>query len=240
MKQHWIKFAGRIDAMSLRERSLVFLMAAAVLIALINSLLIDPLQAKQVDLAKQMKQDEDKITAIHAQVQTLVQARSGDGDAAKRARLDTLRQEIAKSDEALRTMQKGLVQPDRMVGLLEDILRREGQLQLVSMKTLPVGDILDGSESKEKPMSALVSEKKENFKENFSAAVPGSPLVYKHGVELVVKGNYTDLTQYLTRLEGLPWQMFWGKAELKVEEYPKAALTLTLFTLSLDKTWLRI
>jgi len=70
--------------------------------------------------------------------------------------------------------------------------------------------------------------------------VPGSPLVYKHGVELVVKGNYTDLTQYLTRLEGLPWQMFWGKAELKVEEYPKAALTLTLFTLSLDKTWLRI
>ena len=68
----------------------------------------------------------------------------------------------------------------------------------------------------------------------------GSPLVYKHGVELVVKGSYADLTQYLMRLEGLPWQMFWGKAELKVEEYPKATLTLTLFTLSLDKTWLRI
>jgi len=219
--------------MSLRERALVFLMAAAVLIALLNSLLIDPLRAKQADLAKQMKQDEDKITAIHAQVQTLVQARSGDGDAARRARLDALRQEIAKSDEALRAMQKGLVQPDRMVGLLEDILRREGQLQLVSMKTLPVSDILDGGE---KPTSAPVGAKKEAA----PAAVPGSPLVYKHGVELVVKGSYADLTQYLTRLEGLPWQMFWGKAELKVEEYPKAALTLTLFTLSLDKTWLRI
>lgn len=236
MKQYWIKLAGRIDALSLRERSLVFLMAAAVLIALINSLLIDPLRAKQADLAKQMRQDEDKITAIHAQVQTLVQARSGDTDAARRTRLDTLRQEIAKSDEALRTMQKGLVQPDRMVGLLEDILRREGQLQLVSMKTLPVGDILDGGESKGKPMSASAGEKKEAT----PAAMPGSPLVYKHGVELVVKGSYADLTQYLTRLEGLPWQMFWGKAELKVEEYPEAALTLTLFTLSLDKTWLRI
>lgn len=234
--KYWIKFAGWIDAMSLRERVLVFLMAAAVLIALINSLLIDPLRAKQADLVKQMRQDEDKVTAIHAQVQTLVQARSGDADVARRARLDTLRQEIAKSDEVLRTMQKGLVQPDRMVGLLEDILRYEGQLQLVSMKTLPVSDILDGSESKSKPMSASAGEKQEVN----PVVMPSSPLVYKHGVELVVKGSYADLTQYLTRLEGLPWQMFWGKAELKVEEYPKAALTLTLFTLSLDKTWLRI
>lgn len=149
MKKYWIRLAGRINAMSLRERTLVFLMAAAVLIALINSLLIDPLRVKQADLAKQMRLEEDKISAIHAQVQTLVQARSGGADMAKRARLDTLRQEIVKSDEALRSMQKGLVQPDRMVGLLEDILRREGQLQLVSMKTLPVGDILDGGESRE-------------------------------------------------------------------------------------------
>lgn len=236
MKQYWNKLAGRVDAMSLRERALVFLMVTAVLIALLNSLLIDPLRAKQADLVKQMKQDEDKITAIHAQVQTLVQVRSGDGDAVRRARLDTLRQEIAKSDEALRAMQKGLVQPDRMVGLLEDILRHEGKLQLVSMKTLPVSDILDGGVSKGKPMSAPAGEKKEAA----PAAVPGSPLVYKHGVELVVKGSYADLTQYLTRLEGLPWQMFWGKAELKVEEYPRSVLTLTLFTLSLDKTWLRI
>ncbi len=236
MKPYWIKLAGRIDAMSLRERALVFLMAAAVLIALINSLLIDPMGAKQNDLAKQMKQDQDKIAAIHAQVQTLVQARSGNGDAARRARLDALRQEIAKSDEVLRAMQKGLVPPDRMAGLLEDILRREGQLQLVSMKTLPVSGILDSGESKGKSVSAPAGEKKDTT----PTTVPGSPLVYKHGVELVVKGSYADLTQYLTRLEGLPWQMFWGKAEFKVEEYPKAVLTLTLFTLSLDKTWLRI
>jgi len=227
VKQYWFKLVGRIDAMTLRERALVFLMAAAVLIALLNSLLIDPLRAKQDGLSKQMKQDQDKITAIHAQVQALVQVRGNDPAAAIRNRQKTLQQKIGQADADLKSMQKGLVQPDRMVGLLEDILRREGQLQLVSMKTLPVSGILDGVESKGKPASA-------------PAAMSGSPLVYKHGVELVVKGSYADLTQYLTRLEGLPWQMFWGKAELKVEEYPKAVLTLTLFTLSLDKTWLRI
>lgn len=236
MKQYWVKLAGRIDAMSLRERALVFLMATAVLIALLNSLLIDPLGAKQASLAKQMKRDLEKMSTIHAQVLSLVQARSGDGDAVKSARLGILKQEITKSDEVLRSMQKRLVQPDRMVGLLEDILRREGQLQLVSVKTLPVSNILDGGESKGKPTSAPAGEKKEAA----PAAMSGSPLVYKHGVELVVKGSYADLTHYLTRLEGLPWQMFWGKAELKVEEYPKSTLTLTLFTLSLDKTWLRI
>jgi MSHA biogenesis protein MshJ len=120
------------------------------------------LRVKQADLAKRMKQDEDKIAAIHAQVQSLVQVRSGDAGAAKRARLGALRQEIAKSDEALSAMQKGLVQPDRMVGLLEDILRREGQLQLVSMKTLPVSGILDGGENKEKSTSAPAGEKKDS------------------------------------------------------------------------------
>ncbi|MDD5329916.1 MAG: type II secretion system protein GspM [Sulfuricella sp.] len=223
MKPYWIKLAGRIDAMSLRERVLVFLMAAAVAIALINAVLISPLQERQNRLGAQMRQDEDRIMAIHAQVETLVKTGAGDADAGKRAQLDRLRHDVATSDEALRGMQKGLVQPDRMVGLLEDILRREGQLQLVSMKTLPVGGILDGDK-----------------KDADSAAVPGGPLVYKHGVELVVTGSYGDLLQYLARLESLPWQMFWGKVELKVEEYPRAALSLTLYTLSLDKTWLSI
>lgn len=237
MKQYWIRLSGRIDARSARERALIFLVAAAMLIALINALLVAPLQAERTQLAKQMKQDEDKIAAIHTQINALVKASTGDVDAGKRAHLAKLQQEVAKSDEALRNLQKGLVLPDRMVNLLEDILRREGQLQLVSMKTLPVSGILDAVENKVKPaaVSAAIEKKAADL-----LAVPGSPLVYKHGVELVVKGGYADLLQYLTRLEGLSWQMFWGEVEFKVEEYPRSALTLTLYTLSLDKTWLSI
>ena len=230
MKQHWIKLAGRIDAMNLRERTLIFLMAAAVLVALVNSLLLDPLHRKEVRLSQQLKQDQDKIAAIHAQVQSLVQVGDDDPAAANRNRQKALQQKISQADEALKAMQKGLVQPDRMAALLEDILQREGQLQLVSLKTLPAGSVLDDAAAKDKPGQDAKPEAKKE----------AAGQVYKHGVELVVRGSYADLQHYLTRLEGLPWRMFWGQAELKAEEYPQSVLTLTLYTLSLDKTWLSI
>jgi len=230
MKPYWIKLAGRLDAMNLRERTLIFLMAAVVLVALSNSLLLDPLRQKEARFSQQLKQDQDRIAAIHIQAQNLAQGRGNDPAAANRNRQKTLQQEIGQADEALKAMQKGLVQPDRMTALLEDILQREGQLQLVSLKTLPVSNVLDGAAAKDKPgQDAKPEAKKETAGQ-----------VYKHGVELVVRGSYADLQHYLTRLEGLPWQVFWGQAELKAEEYPQSILKLTLYTLSLDKTWLSI
>ena len=47
-------------------------------------------------------------------------------------------------------------------------------------------------------------------------------------------------TQYLQTLEKLPTQMFWGMAKMDVVKYPQVELTLTLYTLSLDKTWLQV
>lgn len=237
MKRYWTRLAGRIDAMNQRERVLVFAMLAAVTIALLNALLIDPLWARHDAYARQIKQDQDGISAIQAQLQSLLQASGKDLDAGSRARLQKLKQDIAQTDETMRAMQKGLVQPDRMPALLEEILRHEERLQLVSMKTLPAAGILDSEEGKEKPPAAARPDAK---KADAAAVAAEGPLVYKHGVELVVQGSYADLLHYLARLEGSPWQMFWGKAVFRVEEYPKATLTLTLYTLSLDKTWLTI
>ena len=64
--------------------------------------------------------------------------------------------------------------------------------------------------------------------------------MYKHGVQITVRGSYADLLQYLTALEKLPTRMFWGVAKMKVVQHPSVELTLTLYTLSLDKTWLQV
>jgi MSHA biogenesis protein MshJ len=59
-------------------------------------------------------------------------------------------------------------------------------------------------------------------------------------VKITVRGSYADLLQYLTALEKLPSQMFWGVAKMDVVQLPTAELSLTLYTLSLDKTWLQV
>jgi len=52
--------AERIDAMSLRERALIFLAVAMVLIVLVNTLLIDPLLTRHKKLQQQIRADTRK------------------------------------------------------------------------------------------------------------------------------------------------------------------------------------
>ena len=54
MKQYWERASAAIDELSLRERTMIFVAAAFVVISLINVLLIDPLLAKQKLLSSQV------------------------------------------------------------------------------------------------------------------------------------------------------------------------------------------
>jgi len=59
-------------------------------------------------------------------------------------------------------------------------------------------------------------------------------------VELTLRGSYFDMLDYLAQIEALPWQMYLGKLKLDARDYKRPVLTLTLYTLSLDKAWLTI
>jgi MSHA biogenesis protein MshJ len=229
MKQQWEKIALRIDALSLRERAIVFAAAVLILIMLVNVFLLDPQYARQTVLSKQIRQQQSQIADVQNRIQETVKAREVDPDQADRARLRQLQEETARMNAALTDLQKRLVPPSKVADLLEDVLKRNNKLLLVSLKTLPVTALND-----------VVQEAK--------ADKGGAPLtpdetsairtVYKHSVELTVQGSYMDMLAYMRALEALPWELFWGSAQLTVNEYPKATLTLTLFTLSLDKKWL--
>jgi len=222
MKQYWQQLADKIDAMTLRERGLIFAMLAAVLLSLVNISLIDPLMVKQKKLAAKMAQERTQMAAVQSALDAI--AHNPDPDTANRERLKQLKLQLTEMDKSLEGMQNGLVAHDKMAALLEDILRRNGQLQLVSLKTLPAASIVD--------MDAGTT--------NQADTANQQALVYKHGVELTVQGSYAGLLNYLVEMEKLPWQMFWSKAKLDAQEYPKVKLSLTLYTLSLDKAWLSI
>jgi MSHA biogenesis protein MshJ len=237
MKQYWQRMVLRIDVLSLRERAIIFAMAALALIVLVNTVLLEPQFAKQKLLSERIKQDQEKIAGIQTEIQQKVRSQAIDPDAAERTRLQALQQRSAQMQGAMRDVQKGLVSPDKMSELLESILKQNGRLHLVSLKTLPVTGLNElVSESKtagEKTAAATASPAKQESQ-------PAAGYVYRHGVEVMVQGGYLDMMNYMAALEAMPWQLFWGRAMLSVDEYPKATLTLTLFTLSLDKAWLNI
>ena len=134
-----------------------------------------------------------------------------------------------------------LVKPENMASMLEDILKRNGKLRLISLNTLPVSSLIPAaSEEIKNPLEKIAAAAPSTTVIATSQSGTGTGDIYKHGVEIVVQGKYLDMMSYMVALEAMPWQLYWGRAKMHVETYPEATLSLTLFTLSLDKKWLNL
>jgi MSHA biogenesis protein MshJ len=250
MKLQLIRWSEKIDALSLRERAMVFAAAAASMLFIAWYGLLDPLFIKQAALRAQLSEQRSNIAGIDAEITQKVQAFAADPDIANRARLAALNTEVAQLGANLRAMQKGLLAPERVAPLLGHILKSHGRLRLLSMKTLPVSSLSDGgfgnvAHGPALGGATLVSQVAQPRPEAGAAPVPAAAamapdLLYRHGVQLAVLGNYLDMVDYMSALEAMPTQLFWGKAQLDVDEYPNARLTLTLYTLSLDPKWMKL
>ncbi len=247
MKPYWQKLSTRIDAMSLRERVLIFLMAAVILLVLLNLLLLDPQFTRQKQLSQRITGEQAQIAAIQAEIQQKVRAQASDPDVVPRQQLEQARRRAAQLRGELQQTQDALVAPEKMPALLEAILKRDGRLRLVSLKTLPVSDLAPSAAADNKAQdaaasaaAAVVAVADGAAPAAATAADAGIGTVYRHGVEITVAGSYPDMMRYMAELEAMPWQLYWGKAQLRVESWPQARLTLTLFTLSLDKKWMNL
>lgn len=229
MKRYWELVRGKIDDMSLRERAMIFLAVAFIVVALVNVTLLDPLLAKQKMLSAQVAQQQEKMKELQARMQGLLQAKRDDEHSPLRTRLAQLKQQLQEQGGYLQSRSDRLVEPGKMAELLEQVLNRNDRLQLVELKTLPA--------------SLLVEKAQADEAANFSVGQKQTGLhrqIFKHGIQITVRGGYLDMLHYLDALEKMPVQMFWGEASLSVDKYPEAVLTLTLYTLSLDKTWLTV
>lgn len=264
MKPHWENLISKVDAISLRERGLIFAAAAFALVVLIKALLFDPLLVAQKKLSAEVQQKQEKMKETQAQIDASSQARKNIGNSPLRQRIELAKQQLADGEVNQQSLRARLVEPEKMAALLEQVLNQNGRLQLVDLQTLPVAPLDEKAGAKSgvtvtpsasavaasvkpggaatAPASAVTASDKPGGAGAASASVATVPenQVFKHEVKITIRGSYLDLLQYLTELEQLPTQMFWSEAEMKVNQYPEVELKLTICTLSLDKTWLKI
>lgn len=225
IRQHWESVVAKVDGMSLRERVLIFAAAAFILVSAISTFSLDPLLAQQKKSAAEVIQNQEKMKEIQGQRLALLQAQKEDASSPLRDRIKAIKQQIAEGDTYLKNLK--LVPPEKMAGLLEQMLSKNAHLQLVGLETLAAVSFTDASVAKAE-VGAVAK------------PAPQDMQIYKHGVKITVRGSYADLLQYLTELEKMPTQMFWGSAKMSVAQYPTAELTLTLYTLSLGSVWLQV
>ena len=227
MKQLLQKYADGIDAMALRERAMFFGAVALVLMTLLQAFLLSPVLSRRNQLSAQIAQQEDETKAIQAQIQTLVRPSVPDQDALNRDRLKSLREQMAQLDRQFEQQQKQFVAPEKMTAMLENMIGKNRKLQLISLRNLPGTGLSPGAGA---PTGAAGG----------PARAGGAREVFRHTVELSVRGSYFDLLDYLAALERMPQRVFWDGFELSVAQYPQSVLKLTIYTLSPEKSWLTV
>ena len=226
MKQFWQTLSVKLSTLSQRERVLVFLGVIISSFLLLQSLLLNPTFDHMHQLQNEINIDQTTIINLKQQLADYKSQKIIDPDALSKDTISHLQYSLQEKNKQLNGIQTTLVDPNRMLDLLRGLLRKNGNLKLIELKTLTVSGLLENK-------TASVVEKSQSTN---NVDLP----IFKHGVEITVEGRYLDLLDYVSALEQLPWHILWSKASLDANNSLHNQLKLTVYTLSLDKAWLSI
>lgn len=192
----WDRQARRIDALSLRERAILFLCIVAVLAAVFDMLVLSPLAER----ARQRQQAQAQQSAELSQLreQFVVASRdTGEPSSALRAQLDTSRGERTRLDEALRRA-GSVSEGEGLSVVLQRLLARQPGLVLERLRLLD--DV---------PVAVPAASGA-----GATALPPAFAGMSWQGVELQVQGSYADTQRYLQALERELPGLRWGELRL--------------------------
>ena len=234
LNEEWKKVSAKVDTLSMRERVLIFTTTVFLSYMIVNFFLLEPVYQQRKKLSNQVFEQQNNIKVMQVKIDTYLLAKSTQGNSPEHEKLNKITRQIAEGEAFLKRNSEKLVRPDRMAEVLRQVLGKNANLELIALKTIPVTSLMESDNEQDE-----VAEE-ENKPAVIKIIAEKEKQIYKHGVTMTVRGNYLDLLQYMTTLERLSTQMYWGDIKLEVVKYPAAELTVTLYTLSLDKIWLQV
>lgn len=217
-----------------REKLLVVLGAVALVYFTMQLLFLDPIAAKHKELIGAQSSLRQDIQNLEQQQVLLLQSMNQDPDRDLKRQLAEVKKQLTALDRELTTLSVGLIPAKQLPLLLQDVLQKTGKLELLSMQTLPVSNlqlqqevetVVDDSQS-------VNAEADEPHLGDIDIVNTG---VFKHAVELRIRGSYFQILSYLEALEGLTWRFYWHTLDYAVDDYPKAVVTLNVYTLSTEE-----
>jgi len=210
---------ARIDALSLRERAIIFVAISALLYLIWNTLLMASLDKEQKTLLSQIDNMRTEITALDDQTRVIMQQHNIDPNKQEREQIAKLDTQLQQADENIKKMITGLIEPEQMANILEQVLDKQQGLEFIRLENL-------GRE-------ALVDVESD-------PNAPDAPGIFKHTFRLEVQGSFQQTLAYLRALETLPWQFRWDEVNLTMLDYPRANVVIKVHTLSLQEGWIGV
>ena len=169
----------------------------------------------------------------------------------KEKEIKDLEQRLVSVNKDLEALSVGLVPAFDLPNVLRDVLNSNKRMQLVGLTSLPSQELklhslmmksndekIDGGRDSTEILYDKVEGKNQSEihqKEIKNKSVSNNIGVFKNTVVIQLEGSYFDVVDYLSALESLSWKFYWSELDYRVIEYPKAIVTLEVYTLSTEK-----
>lgn len=214
MNKQFEEISGKINALSIRERSMLLVTFITLLGFLWWNFFALPLKSKTRGLDKQNKSLAIEIQTLDATTKSIQKRMSEGVHKSGQLKLDLLKQELHKVIAILEQKTLELIEPDEMFELMQQMIFAESKLKLTGMKRKLVKPVFSNDESDE-----------------------GQPEIYRHVMQLSFEGSYKDILSYTEKLEDLEWKLIWDQISLTTTEYPVIRADIEISTLSDNKHW---
>lgn len=221
------KLQEAIDGRVMRERALLFLTLLAFVFMVWNFLLQAPLDKARKNAQTDLSSIATERKNIESQITSMTMAAANSPAVTKRKEIAQLNTQIDAVEAKLSAMSQGLISADQLPQILEAMLKKVGELELVSIQTLPASEL-----KLAKPVAEVMPAT--NTTEGASTELQDSG-VYKHMVVVRIAGGYFELLELLNALESLSWKFYWEALNYQVDSYPQAEIELRVFTLSSEE-----
>lgn len=212
-------YANRYDALSLRERALVSLVILTVIGFSWWNFYAEPTRHK-IQLQNEENQRISKeVDTTLAAIKAIRNRIAAGVNSEKEQRLEKLKRELELVEKRLRLKTVELVDPEEMFKLMSNLIYRESNLKLQSLKRRKV-----------KPAITPTSEQEQNDDAG----------IYRHELEVKFSGKFTDILGYMQSMEALDWKLIWDEIEVVSTDYPVITVKLVISTLSTRKEWVGV
>ncbi|MDI9246667.1 type II secretion system protein GspM [Marinobacter sp. CHS3-4] len=228
LKQYWEQGANWFNERPIRERALITITVLVLFLVVIWELAVTPVVSRNESLNAQIASLAQQEQALLEQQRSLTQRLASDPSQELKERLASRQARLDRLDAQLAETTGKLIAPRAMVKLLQDILAAQEKLELVRVELLAPTPIFD-----QRGQSSAGDGEPES--DNRSG-----PLLYAHDVELVIRGGYLNVLEYVQTLEAMDSRLGWVSLDYEMQEYPDNEVRLRVRTLSLDRAWLGV
>lgn len=229
VKQQLKQLETRIDALSLRERGILFLVVLSVLFWFATVVIFPSLGVEQQRLEQDLRAKLTQVQTLSDQNQAMMAKLAQDPEALAQARIADLKQHLRTEEASVASIIRGLVSPRDMPRLVQQMLAKNRTLQVIKLENLPAQPLEEEKAGAETTAPSP------------AAATPtNGARIYRHGMRIELRGQYVDIARYLRALEELPSKVFWGEVRFESEKYPMSRVTLVIYTISLNQAWLEV